>query len=131
MHEQSRPDRDQYITINWENMNSAYQSQFSVCNNCDVQDTEYDYSSVMHYPSNAFSKNNLDTIVRNDGEDLVSRVYDLGLGLSCLDIVEINKQYTCGNVLLHLHKSTDRVLPIANNYFRPPNLSDTHDQFFI
>merc|ERR1712140_7587 len=86
MHEQSRPDRDQYITINWENMNSMYQSQFSVCNNCDVQDTEYDYSSVMHYPSSAFSKNGLDTIVRNDGEDLVSRVYDLGLGLSCLDI---------------------------------------------
>ena len=128
MHEQSRPDRDQYITINWENMNSAYQSQFSVCNNCDVQDTEYDYSSVMHYPSNAFSTNpQLDTIVRNDGEDLVSRVYDLGLGLSCLDIVEINKQYTCGNVLLHLHKSTKRVLRPPISLILMTNFSFRHE----
>ena len=81
-------------------MNPEDQWIFAICSSCDVQDTEYDYQSILQYPSWAASNNGLDTISRNDGEPLVSR-QDKGLGLSCLDIVGINKHYTCGNLLDH------------------------------
>ena len=81
-------------------MNSAFHSQFTICSSCDIQDTEYDYQSVMHYSSWAFSNNGLDTIVKKDGSSIDSRSYTQ-LGLSCLDIVGINKHYTCGNILDH------------------------------
>ena len=100
LHEQSRSDRDEYVTINWNNMNSAYESAFAICLSCDLQDTEYDYQSVMHYSSWAFSNNGQDTIVKKDGESIDSRAYTQ-LGLSCLDIVGINKHYTCGNLFEH------------------------------
>ncbi|XP_078359766.1 zinc metalloproteinase nas-15-like [Oculina patagonica] len=59
-HEQSRPDRDNYLKIHWENILEGMAYNFKK----KVQGTEvvdygvpYDYSSIMHYPWTAFSKN--------------------------------------------------------------------------
>lgn len=51
IHEQNRPDRDQYIRINVQNIQPGLQSQFekypeSYINTRNVQ---YDFPSVMHY----------------------------------------------------------------------------------
>ncbi|GGB52205.1 M12 family metallopeptidase [Shewanella inventionis] len=66
-HEQSREDRDSYITINWENIISGKEHNFEQ----HISDGEdvgpYDYNSIMHYHSTAFSSNGQATISRNDG----------------------------------------------------------------
>ncbi|GIY86485.1 zinc metalloproteinase nas-15, partial [Caerostris darwini] len=49
-HEQSRIDRDGYVTILWQNIPSGMTSQFST--NMDYpRGVEYDYTSIMHYSS--------------------------------------------------------------------------------
>lgn len=62
-HEQSREDRDSYVTINAANIQAGKQSQFNQ-HIADGDDSgPYDYGSVMHYPKNAFSNGSGDTIV--------------------------------------------------------------------
>ena len=65
-HEQSREDRDTFVTINYANIIPAAINNFSQ----HISDGEdvgpYDYGSIMHYPRKAFSKNGQDTIVPTD-----------------------------------------------------------------
>jgi len=64
-HEQSRLDRDQYVTIHWENISDGNDDQFWTYyqRGRDGADAEaYDYASVMHYSRYAFSKNGEPTI---------------------------------------------------------------------
>jgi hypothetical protein len=62
-HQQSREDRDAYVTINWANIQSGKSSNFNqhIADGDDIG--AYDYSSIMHYGGYAFSKNGLPTIV--------------------------------------------------------------------
>lgn len=62
-HEQSREDRDNYIKINWANIQSGQSYNFA--QNIDDGDDlgAYDYNSIMHYSGTAFSANGLPTIV--------------------------------------------------------------------
>ncbi|XP_022804316.1 zinc metalloproteinase nas-13-like, partial [Stylophora pistillata] len=64
-HEQSRPDRDNYISINRVNIVSGRQSNFYKYSRWKIDSlgTPYDYGSLMHYRSTAFSKNGKPTIV--------------------------------------------------------------------
>lgn len=60
-HEQQRPDRDDYITIEWANIKSGFASQFTIPSgenvyNCVRELGAYDFDSVMHYFACAFSK---------------------------------------------------------------------------
>lgn len=48
-HEQSRPDRDKYIKIHWENILPRYKKNFKLVTNKGKHSYEYDYNSVMHY----------------------------------------------------------------------------------
>lgn len=57
----------------------------------DHLDTSYDYGSVMHYASTAFSKNGKPTIEpKKKGVDIGQRT-----GFSETDIYKINKLYKC------------------------------------
>jgi hypothetical protein len=51
-HEQSRPDRDDWIVIHWDNIQSNYHSQYSAISSSGWanQNVDYDKESVMHYP---------------------------------------------------------------------------------
>lgn len=62
---QSAYDRDEYVTIHWENMQSGTEHNFNKYTNAQVThfNTTYDYFSVMHYSANGFSKNGKPTIV--------------------------------------------------------------------
>ena len=90
-HEQSRKDRDNYVTINWNNIDDDKRHNFDRCNVCDNQDTPYDYGSVMHYSSHSFSKNGYPTITTNNGEAIGQRN-----GFSHYDIIGLNQLYPCG-----------------------------------
>ena len=61
-HEQSRNDRDTYVTINWQNIKTGKESNFYQYLNNGIDVGPYDYGSIMHYPKTAFSKNGLETI---------------------------------------------------------------------
>ena len=96
-HEQSREDRDDFVTINWANIEEGKEHNF----NQHIEDGEdvlaYDYDSIMHYPTWAFSDNGLDTITVPDGVTVGQRT-----GLSDGDILAVvymygNQPYYIGN----------------------------------
>ena len=72
-HEQSRIDRDEHVTILYENIVTSMAFNF----NKHVTDGEdigtYDFGSIMHYPRKAFSKNGKDTIVPKNDEAIGQR----------------------------------------------------------
>lgn len=94
-HEQSRPDRDEYIDILYENIRNGYESNFRKLSDYDVDSlgVGYDYNSVMHYSRRAFSRSyRLDTIRAKDPAIPIG----LGYALSELDILQANRLYRCG-----------------------------------
>ncbi|XP_050959627.1 meprin A subunit beta-like [Labeo rohita] len=94
-HEQSRYDRDDYVTINYENVIPGYKHNFNKYseNVSTTQDTPYDYYSVMHYDKNAFSNGNGSTIItkRPEFQDVIGQQLDM----SEYDVIELNKLYKC------------------------------------
>ncbi len=66
LHEQSRPDRDQYVTIHFDNIQDGTESNFALDPEADTTVTPYDHRSVMHYGGWAFSKNGQLTIETKD-----------------------------------------------------------------
>lgn len=78
-HEQSREDRDQYVTINYANIQSGMEHNFDqhIADGDDLG--PYDYNSIMHYPTWAFSKNEQPTIVAKN-EALIGQREDLSAG---------------------------------------------------
>ena len=56
-HEQSRPDRDTYINVNYGAVIKASRSYFDPLLDNDQTLTPYDYASVMEYPAFSFSRN--------------------------------------------------------------------------
>lgn len=93
-HEQNRPDRDDWVDIQFDNIRSGLESNFHKISSFYVTtfDVPYDYNSVMHYNAYAFSKNGEQTIV-----PLVEREATMGQRkqMSQLDIQKINKMYKC------------------------------------
>ncbi len=65
-HEQSREDRDLFVTIHWEHIQAGMEHNFDqhITDGDDLG--AYDYGSIMHYPRNAFSKDGQDTITPTD-----------------------------------------------------------------
>ncbi len=56
-HEQSRPDRDTFETIHYENIIKASRSNFDPIYDNQQRSTLFDYASIMHYPPFSFSRN--------------------------------------------------------------------------
>lgn len=57
-HEQSRPDRDDYVIINLAPVPSQYHHNFNkYTTGVDLVNTPYDILSIMHYENTAFSSN--------------------------------------------------------------------------
>lgn len=65
-HEQSRADRDTFVTIHWDKIQPGLEHNFDqhITDGDDVG--TYDYGSIMHYPRNAFSIDGGDTITPVD-----------------------------------------------------------------
>jgi hypothetical protein len=88
-HEQSREDRDLFVTINWANIQDGMAAQF----NQRITDGDdlgtYDYGSIMHYPRTAFSKNGRETITPTNASAVIGQ----RTGLSPGDIAAIQALY--------------------------------------
>jgi hypothetical protein len=63
-HEQSREDRDTFVKIVWDNIESGREHNFDRATGSANTDLgPYDFGSLMHYPLDGFSKNGQNTIV--------------------------------------------------------------------
>lgn len=57
-HEQSRPDRDTYVSVNYNNLIKGSISNFNqIYDNAQTSGTLFDYASIMEYPAFSFSRN--------------------------------------------------------------------------
>lgn len=90
MHEHQRPDRDSYITINYNNVIESYRDQFyKMTSNYwkyDYKKYAYDYNSIMHYSRYAFTSNGKLTIV--------SPVPIINSEISDMDYAKVKDMYT-------------------------------------
>ena len=88
LHEQSRPDRDTYVTINFQNIPEKNAHNFETSDSIKSMGSPYDYSSVMHYGAYAFSINDQPTIQAPE---------PIGMreGLSPGDIEQVRMLYQC------------------------------------
>ncbi|XP_046478181.1 hatching enzyme 1.2 [Neodiprion pinetum] len=90
-HQQSAADRDDWVEIHWDNIQEGKEHNFKKYDNKTVTDfgIPYDYKSIMHYSSHAFSKNNQPTITP------IKEEVKLGQrkGLTKKDIAKIDRMY--------------------------------------
>jgi hypothetical protein len=89
-HEQSSPDRDNYVVVNWDNIKPDKKHNFKkqLHQDANQMGVPYDLKSIMHYNSGAFSKNGKPTIVGKKGE-----IIPYWKPLASSDIRQISKLY--------------------------------------
>ncbi|XP_055527782.1 zinc metalloproteinase nas-4-like [Wyeomyia smithii] len=94
-HMQSASDRDDYVTIVWENIQRGAEHNFEKYASTEVShfDTEYDYGSVLHYSATAFSLDFEPTIIPKDPNATIGQ----RKGMSEKDITKLNRMYKCDN----------------------------------
>ncbi|WP_130734385.1 M12 family metallopeptidase [Flavobacterium sp. J27] len=92
IHEQKRPDRDNYIIVNYFNIKPNWTSQYDKCSNC-TSNGSFDYNSIMLYGSRASSSVVYDTSIpamtKKDGSIWNSQRSYLSTG----DKAAINAKY--------------------------------------
>jgi hypothetical protein len=89
-HEQSRKDRDEFISIKFDRIvqNALHNFNQHILDGVDLG--EYDYESIMHYPKDAFSADGQDTIIpKKAGVEIGQR-----RKLSAGDIASVKKLIT-------------------------------------
>ncbi|RXF70999.1 M12 family metallopeptidase [Arcticibacter tournemirensis] len=72
-HEQARKDRDSYITIHYENIQSGKENNFNTYYYSGKELGSLDFNSIMLYDSFAFSKNGQPTITKKDNSTFLSQ----------------------------------------------------------
>ncbi|XP_076592889.1 meprin A subunit beta-like [Chaetodon auriga] len=101
-HEQSRYDRDDHVTIVWENIEEGKEHNFlkHSSDSTTTLGTMYDYTSVMHYGKDAFSNGNGSTIITNRPEyqDTIGQRRDM----SPNDVLKLQKLYKCTSAVIFL-----------------------------
>uniref|UniRef100_G3T3H4 Meprin A subunit n=2 Tax=Loxodonta africana TaxID=9785 RepID=G3T3H4_LOXAF len=95
-HEQSRTDRDDYVTIWWDEIISGYEHNFNTYDDSVITDlnTPYDYESLMHYAPFSFNKNDsVPTITAKIPE--FNSIIGQRLDFSAIDLERLNRMYNC------------------------------------
>jgi len=80
-HEQSRQDRDNYVTVQWNNIEQGKESNFNKYQSSRGVDVgSFDFGSIMLYPWDAFSKNGNPTMLRKNGSKYTAQRSGLSSG---------------------------------------------------
>lgn len=97
LHEQNREERDDFVRINSRNIRSGYEINFNKAKKGEATGfgVRYDYGSVMHYSTTAFSKNGEPTIEpKMNTNDVIGQRE----GFSKSDTEKVNRMYKCNKV---------------------------------
>ncbi|XP_055344907.1 hatching enzyme 1.2-like [Paramacrobiotus metropolitanus] len=96
-HEQSRPDRDDYVEIYAENIEPRALHNFAVLRNMSMYGTQYDVESIMHYHPFEFKKkgSNQPTILPKLGEN---KKMGQRQTLTHLDVAKLKQAYCSWSV---------------------------------
>jgi astacin len=104
-HEHARPDRDNYVTVNYHNIDPSKRRHFEkkLEKEVDYQGTEYDYGSIMHYAQRAWVTENCIGCLALDVNNNIA--YNMQgqptIGqrtqISPTDITQVNRLYKCPN----------------------------------
>ncbi|XP_041962648.1 zinc metalloproteinase nas-33-like isoform X2 [Alosa sapidissima] len=97
-HEHQRSDRDKYVRIHLENVQSGKERNFEQVDTLN-QNTPYDYSSVMHYHRAAFSKNGQATLVPIPNSSVP---IGIAFSMSHNDFIRLNRLYECNALSVRL-----------------------------
>ena len=109
--EQNRCDRDQYVSIAWDNIAPGKEHFFEAdLVSLDYQGTPYDLSSAMHLGSTAYTKNGRPTIYVSVNE----RQLDIEEAdtISSKDAIQLSRLYNCpgegmfGRLMITVHNTT-------------------------
>jgi len=114
-HEQSRQDRDSYVTINYQNMASSSYSQFDKQSG-NYYSTNYDYYSIMHYAANDFTVNGQPTIVPKDPSVVLLSSYaktDAQI-MTNSDILAVERFYQCPETVSIVTTTTTSTTKASN-----------------
>jgi len=97
-HEQSRPDRDNYIRVAYENIIPGMETQYKKLISSEVYGQPYDYRSVMHYTKKSMSKNGRDVLTATTNNDVPREFGQHAVigGFSKYDVIQVNKMFRCG-----------------------------------
>ncbi|XP_065087659.1 zinc metalloproteinase nas-4-like [Ochlerotatus camptorhynchus] len=92
-HMQSATERDDYVTIVWENIEQGHGHNFEKYNSTFVTgfNVQYDYGSVLHYSDTAFSVNGNRTIVPKDANVTIGQRVRMSDG----DVTKLKRMYSC------------------------------------
>jgi len=102
VHEHTRPDRDDHVEINEENIEPGKQNNFRKKvkgkgkDEVAFMDSTYDMYSLLHYPGTAWSKDD-----KSDTITPINKKYrDIGGtdGMTATDIIELNLHYECPDI---------------------------------
>ncbi|KAJ7379141.1 hypothetical protein OS493_017639 [Desmophyllum pertusum] len=92
-HEQSRPDRDNFVDIIWDNIQDEHKHNFRKYSHGYVNSlgVPYDYGSIMHYGKHDFAKWPWQVTIRSkNGASIGQRKH-----LSPMDVKQMNLLYQC------------------------------------
>ncbi|KAK2514799.1 Mep1a [Columba guinea] len=95
-HEQSRSDRDDYVTIWWDEIITGREHNFEKYDDGFIADlnTPYDYESLMHYAPFSFNKNeSIPTITAKI--PVFDSIIGQRLDFSAIDLERLNRMYNC------------------------------------
>ncbi|XP_016896666.1 meprin A subunit beta-like isoform X2 [Cynoglossus semilaevis] len=94
-HEQSRDDRDDYVTIIWDQIEPGKEHNFRIRDDSESSSlgVPYDYGSVMHYSKTSFNVGSEPTIVTRipHFRDVIGQ----RMGFSANDLAKLNRLYNC------------------------------------
>jgi len=99
VHEQSRHDRDHYISILWDNIEPGREANFrkKISETFNTWNTPFDYQSIMLYPSDAFGIDDglggTKTTIQPLKQGVEIRGSDAKTELSAVDAVELARTY--------------------------------------
>jgi hypothetical protein len=89
-HEQSREDRDEFVTINWDNVEIGTEFNFLKAVGSLTYNVTYDYGSILHYSAYSFAKDpSIPTIIPTDPDATIGQRN----GLSAKDAYKVNAMY--------------------------------------
>ncbi|KAL5278787.1 hypothetical protein ACFFRR_003419 [Megaselia abdita] len=93
LHEQNRHERDDYVTVQFQNIQPSAVGNFDKASAASTIDfgVPYDYGSVMHYSGSAFSTNGRPTIIARQGNANMGQRD----GFSPRDLQKVNSMYNC------------------------------------